>query len=59
VYSAQCSLSSEVHNVHVAASRVTALANGSQSLMHMSVTHAVQDSWVVSVGAGEIWDSGA
>jgi len=45
--------------VHVAASRVTALANGSQSLMHMSVTHAVQDSWVVSVGAGEIWDSGA
>jgi len=45
--------------VHVAASRIAALANCSQSLMRMSVTHAVQDSWVVSVSAGEIWDSGA
>jgi len=45
--------------VHVAASHITALVNCSQSLMHMSVTHAVQDSWVVSVGAGEIRDSGA
>ena len=59
MYSAQCSLSSEVHNVHVAASHITALANCSQNLMHMSVTHAVQDSWVVSVGAVEIRDSGA
>ena len=48
-----------VCNVRVAITYITTLANCAERCMRMSVTHAVQDSWVVSVGAGEIRDSGA
>jgi hypothetical protein len=48
-----------VYYVHIALIHITALANCARRCMHVSVTHAVGDSWVVIVGAGEIRDSGA